>query len=81
MQKGPGVIYILIVTLALIGIASVAYYLRQQHVLTNENFCHNFGYQKCPISICSVGPSCPMCMDIGCHAKEAHWGKDKFYSK
>ncbi len=36
-----------------------------------EEYCHKFTYTNCPVE-CEVGPSCPMCSDIGCHAKGAH---------
>ena len=36
-----------------------------------EEYCHKFTYNDCPTA-CVVGPSCPVCEDIGCHAKNAH---------
>ena|SRR3989344_2196812 len=38
---------------------------------TTEVYCHQFKRDNCP-STCGVGSSCPMCLDIGCHAKDAH---------
>lgn len=40
----------------------------QPSVTFDEKYCREFSYQNCP-SECEVGPSCPICMDIGCHAK------------
>jgi hypothetical protein len=33
-------------------------------------------YQNCP-AVCELSPSCPNCLDIGCHQKEAHTYKGK----
>lgn len=43
--------------------------------VSSEQYCHQFNDKNCPTT-CGVGPSCPVCLDIGCHAKEAHWGKN-----
>ncbi len=40
-----------------------------------EEYCHKFRHDNCP-SQCEVGSSCPMCLDIGCHAKDAHRAKE-----
>jgi len=36
-----------------------------------ERYCHQYDPSSCPVwDVCSVGPSCPICADIGCHSKE-----------
>ena len=90
MQRGWKLIFILVGILAIVLIAEITRYKPLSFVLgslgikdiKSENYCHQYGYAKCPLT-CDVGPSCPMCMDIGCHAKQAHWGKSKInnYSK
>ncbi len=36
-----------------------------------DDYCRRFTYDECP-DLCEVGPSCPACLDIGCHAKGTH---------
>lgn len=79
-----GVVVIIIVAAGVFYVQSTQHSLRyffqpailklppflQPSVTFNEKYCREFSYQNCP-SECEVGPSCPICMDIGCYAKSA----------
>lgn len=45
-------------------------YEEHLELLTEEEYCLEFNEENCPFDKCKLGPSCPICADIGCHSKD-----------
>ncbi len=45
-------------------------YEEHLNLLTPEEYCAEFTEENCPSDKCKVGPSCPICADIGCRPKD-----------
>lgn len=66
------ILYIIIAVSLIINLGLIILlYNSEIKTSTLESFCHGFSIDKCP-SACNVSGSCPICLDIGCHAKGAH---------
>jgi len=46
-----------------------------------EKYCQQFSYDDCPLSTCEVGPSCPVCRDVGCNSKNFYTSPDSPFIK
>jgi hypothetical protein len=66
-------IIILIIVTIIIPIFSIGYFVWYKNA-----YCSQFSYENCPLDRCKVGGSCPICADIGCHAKDydKDWTKE-----
>ncbi|MCK4554444.1 hypothetical protein KAU19_05825 [Candidatus Parcubacteria bacterium] len=62
------VIILILITVLIIG-GGIYWWQGSIKYQRNEEYCSGFDYKNCPEE-CELGPSCPICMDIGCHSKE-----------
>ncbi len=66
-MKYKKIVYTSILFIIVTGILVILFKTEVFLDKTSEGYCKRFTYNKCPIT-CKVKPSCPACMDIGCHS-------------
>lgn len=69
MKNISKIITIFLLLLLIITIAFLFSKYKENKTIFDEDYCSQFSFQNCPKE-CKLGGSCPICADIGCHAKD-----------